>query len=290
MDDNNKLNVKRGYLINNFELFHLKDQKNMEFEFHYHDFDKIIVFISGNVTYLIEGKAYKLKPWDLLFVSSSDVHKPIISPEEPYERIVLWINHSFLLKHNSENCNLLQCFNICSNKKVNLIRLNIEELKNIKYTLVLLENAISDTKFASNILKDSLFLELMVYFNRICLDIEDTNTIDVEFDKTIQEIINYINCNLEKDLSIEKIAAQFFLNKYYLMHKFKDQTGYTLHSFIRQKRLVKAALLLKKGSQITKVYCECGFNDYSSFMRAFKEMYGLPPKKYFKEHNGNTVK
>ncbi len=54
----------------------------MEFELHYHDFNKIIVFISGNVSYLIEGKAYKLKPWDILFVSSNDLHKVIINNDE----------------------------------------------------------------------------------------------------------------------------------------------------------------------------------------------------------------
>lgn len=74
----NKNSNKSGYLNNDFQLFHLKDKKNQEFEFHYHDFNKIIIFLSGKVTYLIEGKAYNLKPWDILLVNNHDVHKPII--------------------------------------------------------------------------------------------------------------------------------------------------------------------------------------------------------------------
>ena len=45
LNDNSMLKVKRGYLNEDFRYFHLKDNKNMEFELHYHDFDKIIIFI-----------------------------------------------------------------------------------------------------------------------------------------------------------------------------------------------------------------------------------------------------
>ena len=69
-----KKEKQAGYLHQNFRLFHLKDKKNQEFEFHYHDFNKIIIFLSGNATYLVEGKAYDLKPWDILLVNNHDIH------------------------------------------------------------------------------------------------------------------------------------------------------------------------------------------------------------------------
>ncbi|MDP4091711.1 MAG: AraC family ligand binding domain-containing protein, partial [Bacillota bacterium] len=74
--------VKKGYLNNDFRVFHLKDQKDMDFEFHYHDFYKIIIFISGKVTYLIEGKAYELMPFDILFINKNDIHKSVIAGSE----------------------------------------------------------------------------------------------------------------------------------------------------------------------------------------------------------------
>ena len=51
-------NIKRGWLDRDFRFFHLRDQKKQEFESHYHDFDKIIIFLSGKVTYVVEGKSY----------------------------------------------------------------------------------------------------------------------------------------------------------------------------------------------------------------------------------------
>ncbi|EDU38389.1 AraC family transcriptional regulator [Clostridium sporogenes] len=280
---NSSSNIKRGYLKEDFRFFHLKDKKDMEFELHYHDFNKIIVFISGNVSYLIEGKAYKLKPWDILFVSSNDLHKVIINNDEPYERIIIWVNSKFLEMHNKNNSNLLTCFQLSSKLKINLFRMEEHNISLIKHTLFSLESATKDKEFGNIVLKNSLFIQLMVYLNRLFMN--NTNHIeknDIEYDKQIEEIINYIKENLQKNLSIDTLSSKFFINKYYLMHKFKSQTGYTLHKYIQQKRLAFSKSLIIKGHKITEVYIKCGFGDYSSFIRAFKKAYGISPKDYYK--------
>ncbi|MGE5678170.1 MAG: AraC family ligand binding domain-containing protein, partial [Pseudomonadota bacterium] len=160
---------RRGYLNKDFEFFHLKDRRNMEFDFHFHDFNKILVFISGNVTYLIEGKAYKLKPWDILLVSSSEIHKAIIGASGTYERMIIWVNSGFLAKHNSGGCNLLDCFTIAAGEKRNILRLNPELLRQAKYILTQLEEECRGDGFGSQIMKNSLFLQFMVYLNRLYL-------------------------------------------------------------------------------------------------------------------------
>jgi len=282
-DDKDISTIKRGYLKEDFRFFHLKDKKHDQFEFHYHDFNKIIIFISGKVTYLIEGKAYKLRPWDILLVNSNEVHKPLIDTEEAYERIVIWVNSSFLTEHNSKNCNLLSCFEVAFKEKLNLIRLKAEYLSDIKYILSQLETAWKSKEFGSDILKNSLFLQLIVYVNRLFLGTEDhKETNDIEYDEAVAVILNYINENLKEALSIESIAEKFYMSKYYLMHKFKAHTGYTVHNYILQKRLILAKELIKKGKPVTEVYIDCGFSDYSNFIRAFKNSYGVAPKKYYK--------
>ncbi|GAA0080960.1 MULTISPECIES: AraC family transcriptional regulator [Clostridium] len=281
--ENSSSNIKRGYLKEDFRFFHLKDKKDMEFELHYHDFNKIIVFISGNVSYLIEGKAYKLKPWDILFVSSNDLHKVIINNDEPYERIIIWVNSKFLEMHNKNNSNLLTCFQLSSKLKINLFRMEEHNISLIKHTLFSLESATKDKEFGNIVLKNSLFIQLIVYLNRLFM--YNTNHIeknDIEYDKQIEEIINYIKENLQEDLCIDALSSKFFINKYYLMHKFKSQTGYTLHKYIQQKRLAFSKSLIIKGHKITELYIKCGFGDYSSFIRAFKKAYGISPKDYYK--------
>lgn len=274
---------KRGYLNKDFRFFHLKDKKSMEFEPHFHDFNKIVIFISGNVTYLIEGKAYKLKPWDILLVSSSEVHKAVIGSAGTYERIIIWVNSNFLLKHNSPESNLMTCFDIASKEKHNLLRLNPELLRQAKYILSQLEEECAGDAFGSQILKNSLFLQFIVYLNRLYLMPETIkHQADGDYNESIGAVIRHINENLSEDMTIESLASKFYMSKYHLMHKFKSQTGYTIHSYILQKRLYMANALIKSGSSITEACTECGFGDYSSFVRAFKKMYGQSPKKHHK--------
>lgn len=279
--ENKEIYYKSGYLLKNFELFHLRDKKNMQFEFHYHDFNKIIIFISGKVTYLIEGKAYQLKPWDILLVNSNEIHKPLIDAEETYERIVIWVNSFFLMKQDNGENTLLTCFALATQRKMNLLRLTPELLPIIKNILFELEDTDINQEFGSSILKNSLFLQFIVYLNRISLGIEnDKEQPDIQYDKTIAQILHYVNENLSEDLSMDKLSSVFFLSKYYLMHKFKQHTGYTLHNYILQKRLIAASALIKEGKSITTACTGSGFSDYSNFLRAFKKMFGLSPKKH----------
>lgn len=286
--DANVEKVKRGYLNEDFHYFYLKDQKKHEYEFHYHDFNKIIIFISGDVTYIIEGKSYKLKPWDILLVGKNDIHLPIISSDSVYERIILWLNPYFLKEHNKNDCNLLSCFELAAERKLNLIRTNNIDLSSLKQTLTDLERAIHDSLFGSDILKNCLFLQFMVKINRLFLGMDlEKHLDDVNYDSRIEEVLSYINSNLDSDLCVDSISKEFYLNKYYLMHLFKKETGYTLYNYIQKKRLIKASDYILDGIQAGEVCSLCGFNDYSAFVRSFKKEYMLSPKQYYKQNKAS---
>lgn len=284
MNENiNIAKVKKGYLHEDFLLFNLKDQKKIEFELHYHDFNKIIIFISGDVTYIIEGKSYKLKPWDILLVGKNDLHLPVVSSDTPYERMVLWLNPLFLEEHNKDNCDLLSCFQLASKRKLNLIRLDTKQIHLLKQNLTHLEQEVQNEAFGSAILKNALFIQLMVQINRLFLGMDATRSMDdIQYDPRIEDILSFINTNLDKNLSIDMISKTFYLNRYYLMHLFKRETGYTLYGYIQKKRLIKASDLIKNGMQAGEVCTLCGFGDYSSFVRAFKKEFQLSPKQYYK--------
>jgi AraC-like DNA-binding protein len=272
---------KSGYLNKDFQLFHLKDKKNQEFEFHYHDFNKIIIFLSGKVTYLIEGKAYNLKPWDILLVNNNDVHKPIIDPSEIYERIIIWADSNFIKNHNYDNCDLLTCFKLANEKSFNLIRLESKLQNNIKFIIESLKTSFNSNEFGSKLLSNSLFIQLLVYLNRVHLsNMYITEEDSLKYDKQIEKILKYINNNLSENLSIETLSQKFYISKYYLMHKFKKETGYTLHNYVNQKRLLIAKDLISTGEPITKVCIQCGFSDYSCFLRSFKKLFSKSPKEF----------
>lgn len=283
MEGSALLTIKRGYLNEDFRFFHLKDKKAEEHTFHYHDFNKIVIFLSGNVTYVIEGKYYKLRPWDIIFVSSNELHKPVIDPNEYYERVIIWVNSNFLESHSMDDSDLFTCFHSAAKDKLNLFRLSPDNLTIIKDTLFSLEKEVRDRDFGGKILQNSYFVQLIVYLNRLMLRSKaNTDEKDIQYDERIVSILTYINENLDCNLSIDSIASKFYINRYYLMHNFKNQTGHTLHNYILQKRLAKAAALVKTGLQAASVSEQCGFQDYSSFVRAFKKNFGFSPRKYYK--------
>lgn len=272
---------KHGYLNSNFKLFHLKDKKAQNFEFHYHDFNKIIIFISGKVTYHIEGKSYELKPWDILLINNHDIHKPVIDPSEAYERIIIWVNFKFIELHNSIDCDLLTCFNRATEKRFNLVRLSSDLQTNLKSIIYSLESSINSNEFGSKLLSNSLFIQLIIYLNRIHIQNMYENDPSLsKYDEQICAILEYINTNLYSNLSVSEISKKFYISNYHLMHKFKKETGYTVYNYILQKKLITAKDLIKSGNPIVKTSLQLGFNDYSSFLRSFKKSFGISPKDF----------
>ena len=227
MNENNRISKKKqtGYLNQNFRLFHLKDKKSQEFEFHYHNFNKIIIFLSGNVTYLVEGKAYDLKPWDILLVNHHDIHKPLIASDTTYDRIIIWIQNDFIQAQQDPSCDLSACFTTANQKSFNLIRLNSPLQTRIQTLIHALEDSLISEEFGHEILSQTYFLQLMVSLNRVFSPEQCENDQSASrYDKQIADILKYINLHLDGNLSNDALAEKFFLSKYYLMHKFKEET------------------------------------------------------------------
>ena len=297
---------KTGYLNEQFRLFHLKDQTRKEFSYHYHDFHKVVIFISGKAAYHIEGKAYQLKPWDILLVNRHAIHRPEIDPSVPYERFILWIQNDIPWQE------LLKCFQKANDRSYNLVRLNSalqEKMKDILFELDVfhlflksrvqekmkdilfeLENSAKSDEYGREILTQSLFLQFMVYLNRIFLEkqyIFDKKS--YTFDSQIASILQYINHNLKEDLSVETLSARYYVSKYHLMRKFKQETGYTLHNYIVNKRLLMARTLISNGMPVTKAAQESGFAEYSTFSRAYRKQFKTNPSEEL-PHYSNPLK
>ena len=64
------------------------------------------------------------------------------------------------------------------------------------------------------------------------------------------------------------------------MHRFKEVYGITVHQYVRQKRLLRAAEEIRRGTPVLKAAMEAGFNDYSVFLRAFRGTYGKSPREW----------
>lgn len=274
---------KRGYLHEDFRLFHLRDVGVEEMEYHYHEFDKIVIFLSGTAGYIIEGRFYFLEPWDVLLVSHHLIHKPVIDPTDPYERVVLYLDPGFIQSSGTQGEDLATCFRLARERQFALMRPEAEQREQLGRLLNSLEQALDDRAFGSDLLARTCFLQLLIHLNRTMVrDHTDRNEAASQYDPKIAQALSYINDHLGEDLSVDTLSQQVYSSKYHFMRRFKDLTGCSVHRYVTQKRLLAAADLLREGATAQSACADCGFQDYSAFQRAFRRQFGVTPRDFLR--------
>ncbi len=273
MEKNEKFS-REGYLNENYHYFHLRDTAGQERDFHFHEFDKIVILVSGRVDYVIESRSYALLPGTVLLVKHHAIHKAIIDKKEPYERIIIYLDRKFFDRVLPE-ARLGYCFEMADKSGKELLMPGKEQEEALAAILKAYEKAQKDTGYGAEAMRDTLIMQLLILIGRMSAVVDEET--ETTYDPKIQEALSYINENLSRELSVEKLAEQVYLSKYHFMRLFKAQTGTTVHAYVRQKRLLYAARLIREGMSAARAASESGFSDYSAFHRAFKESFGVSP-------------
>jgi AraC-like DNA-binding protein len=265
----------------NFEVFHYRDAKFEGVAVHQHDFYEVYFFISGNVEYSVEGKSYHLNKGDLLLINPLELHQPRIGPDQnPYERIVLWINKTYLSRLCTNNTSLSQCFDNTNPQHTNLLRLTKAQQNYISSKLSELIEETRSAHYGSDLAAEAILTRFLVELNRLTLSSEKKVDTDKTTTPLVSEVLSYINQHYCEKISLSTIADEFFVSKYYLSHAFNSVVGTSVNRYITLKRLINAKQMLSSGIKPTTAAIHCGFNDYAGFYRAFTAEYGITPKEY----------
>lgn len=97
----------------------------------------------------------------------------------------------------------------------------------------------------------------------------------------ISEVLHYIEDHLDYIKDYEQVANIFYFSPYYFHRLFSAVVGKPIATYIRERRLAKASMLLTDPDKtITSICYECGFNSPQAFCRAFKNSYGISPSDY----------
>lgn len=267
---------REGYLLENYHYFHLRDTAGQERDFHFHDFNKIVLLLSGRVTYLVENQEYELRPWTVLLVKHHTIHKALIDKKEPYERIIIYLDRKFFERSMPE-ARLMECFERADKPGRHLLVPDFEQKRELAIAIEAYERARNDSRFGAQALRDTLIIQMLVQIGRMGPAAQGLP--EIHHDPKIEKVLSYINENLSRELTVEALAEQVFLSKYHFMRLFKAQTGTTVHAYVRQKRLLWAARMIREGTAVNKAAADCGFSDYSAFHRAFRECFGISPGK-----------
>ena len=103
---------------------------------------------------------------------------------------------------------------------------------------------------------------------------------DITESQKINGSLEYINGNITLDLSLDEISQRFYISKFYLSKLIKRFTGMSLYQYIIKKRVAISRDLLRSGASVTTACMECGFNDYSNYLKAFKREFNCNPSEF----------
>lgn len=266
--------TREGYLEGNYRLFHLRDTAGQERDYHFHEFNKIVLLISGHVDYAVEDRVYSLRPWQVLLIKHHTIHKAIIDKKEPYERIIIYLDRNYCQRIMPE-AHLTECFNAADKSGQHLLLPDSEQTEVLRSTLSACEDNLKSDSFGAKAMADTLLIQFIILINRISSSAPKSPP--SVHDIKIERALSYINENLTSELTVDMIAEQVYLSKYHFMRLFKESVGSTVHQYIRQKRLLYAARLIREGINANIAAGEAGFSDYSAFHRAFKDSFGISP-------------
>lgn len=262
-------------LRQDFQLSHNRDPYFRTMEFHAHDFLELYYFLDGSVTYYIEDQVYDLCPGDLLIIPAGKMHRPVIANEHAaYERMVLWITPQYLQSIDSPAGDLQK---------------NLQKVGEHGYCVPFRGD---ETVFVTALLKKLLYMQkndtdpkfcagaVELYLWTIFRSYGVIDTTHRNETQVISQVIRYITEHFSEPLTLEDIAAEFFVSKSYLNRHFKAYTNSTVYAYIMALRLTHARRMLREGIPAVEAGRECGFSDYSTFYKAFKTQTGLSPQQF----------
>ncbi len=266
----------KGYVEGGFRFFFINEKEKKTIQYHHHNFHKCLIVYEGDVTYTIEGQDHQLSKGSILWVPAYEMHRVQIRDQASYKRCVVYLSEDFVRNLGSGQEESLESSIKNSTYGHELSKSDLEDLLNLfPY----------DYKDLSSLGRIGRFIQFVDRYFRLSSDYSPEQKPDKNnADQLISGVMKSIRKQISGDLKIDQLAHEHYVSKYYLMHRFKEVTGQTIHQFMIRERLKMATSLMKKGTGLTESAYESGFKNYTTFARCFKQVYHMSPRDYLKMH------
>lgn len=249
------------------------------FPMHWHDEFEIIWVRDGHVWINIQSKVYLCSPEDIIIIPPKFIHSFRQYKDEPcrYYNAVFSLE---ILEPNSDSIISKKYFNFLFDNplfKEIYFPLGHETHTALKPFVKILY----DTRHSFNDSEMKIKSALYMYMDIICrLYTSDSNLFKPNYKiiSRIKTVLNYVNQNYNKDLTVNEMAQLACLSNSHFMTTFKKITGQTFISYLNLVRLENSKKLISETElSILQISEECGFHNFSYFIRAFKKQYGKTP-------------
>ena len=267
-----------------FSLRHKVTTIDEKHTFHIHDELELFLVLSEHIKCVVNDKTYLVKPNTLLIFNSMDLHYVSMTQPGVNDRYVVFFKPEYIEFLSSGETNLLECFLFRPFEDANVLPLTEHQAD----SLILLMNRISNINalppgslYGSDLYVKLYLAELLLKVNGIYRDYHKVGDIITHKNQgLIYNVINYIHQNYWAELSLDKLAARFLINKFYLCSLFKEVTGTTITQYLISCRMTRAKEFLMRGCSVDETCRQVGYNSLAHFSREFKRKYGMGPKQY----------
>ncbi|MBO4732855.1 MAG: helix-turn-helix transcriptional regulator [Clostridia bacterium] len=240
---------------------------------HTHLNAELYFFLNGITKIHIDDSVYEAAVGDVFLIRPNEPHYFEVTPDEPYERIVVNFDPHLFKDFDKKNY-ISNCFyNRHFGEKNQYHSTDFFDKNYSSYFMSMVNKENSNEVNIYACLFMILKAAADVFNSDVVMESPITNTVE-------SEIIRYVNDYLEKPLSVDAVCQHFFVSRSKLTHIFKHNTGMAPWEYITVKRLNKAQNLIINGYLPTKVYSLCGFDNYTSFYRAYTKYYGNFPSHF----------
>lgn len=253
---------------------------------HAHDFFEFYLHIKGGRRYCVDDTIFELNPYQLIIIPPLHMHGLICDEElVDYERCYLYLSPETLKNCGFNKIDLCKFFEDACNDKIFTQKISDDNGKTMREILKKIESEKAGYKYKNDsdfFLEDySMILTILQIAKKI------TSGAPVLINQTVSNssiyrVHHYINQHFTEEISIKEISEKFNMSESALSHEFKKYSKRSVYEYVLYKRIIKAKELLLTDSNLTQIALECGFNDYSNFLRVFKKLSNCSPKEYKK--------
>ena len=254
-----------------------KNPNPKDFTMHIHDKCEIFYFVGGDVEYLVEGSRYPLSEDSVMIIRPAEAHTPRILSNDCYERYAVNFPLSFIKEIDPEGI-LTKAF---TDRPLGKNNFYSEEELDMPLFLRLLKEMRDE---AENEYQRKLTSKTHIYMmlDMISRAFAKKKTGGLSPKSLPEKIIVYIEKHLSEDISVPGLASHFHLSVSQFSRIFKQTTGAAPWDYITKKRLTVAKEMILQGRSAKTASEEWGFNDYSSFYRAYTKLFSCSPQQSVK--------